>query len=363
MSLIFTLVIGAISIYFFYANNFFVAVITLVWALFRVFGGTLNLINSKKKVEVKSNASLEFKINIAQIFKTDLVKKLFSKLKERTNFSYKNEEEWTDALIENFKRKFNIKEDYEHKGIRCVWHKVKFNIKNNLLWKDGQVDFNDTIYEEWFTPHTKQEDDNFFTTITNGITVRLVLANGILKLQVGDFDMESSPEILKEGSWGVYKQYASVTSFPLIYFSYFHCIPENYLNLSMEATDSYWKRFKGVDKVAGEDYMDDWKKINAEIPEYNYVCTFANEYIEDSKKWEGIVKKFDEKKDAMLQLEDFKNLSFVPSGDEYVPDYMQDNNIHYSNKYLLVFIVNLNDYKEKREKYVYPDYREDRFLI
>ena len=109
-----------------------------------------------------------------------------------------------------------------------------------------------------------------------------------------------------------------------------------------------------------KDFTADWKHLNQEVRDYNYVCNLADEVINDSGKWQKIVKVFNDKKDAWLKKEEFKNPFARDKEDDYYDDRFDDNNIYYVNKYLNVFVANYNDFKEKREKYVYTDYYEER---
>ncbi len=366
MTQIFTLIIGVASIYFFYEYNFVVAVLLLVWALSRLFGFSLQrlaqgvgALASQSESEKKTNATINLKINVAEVFKHKLLSGLFEKLSDEKNFPYENEKQWREALIENFKEKYKNSQEHTSDSVRYIWEEIKFNIKNNLLWKNGEIDFNDSVYSEWYIPYTLKtnEDDSFFTDITDGVTIRLLIVNGIIKLQVGDFNKETSPKILRDGGLAVYQRHATITSFPLMYTT--QDIPQSYLNATMYATDSYWEMLKGDDKTKDADFTKDWKDLNVELADYNYIYSIDDE-IPDQKKFGDIIKRFHEKSTSWIKREGFKDPYAKNKDDDYyTPGWMEDNNINYCNKYLQIFIANIKEFREKREQYSYPDYWEE----
>jgi hypothetical protein len=155
----------------------------------------------------------------------------------------------------------------------------------------------------------------------------------------------------------VYQTHDTITSFPLMYFSYLHKIPENYLNFSAYATES-WKNMHADKNIKSKDFTSDWKELNKELRDYNYVCSVADEYVANRKRWDTIVAGFEKKKLAWLEKEDFKNP--FAQGDDDLYDDLQMSNLYFVNGYLSVFVINHNDFKEKRERYVYTDYYEER---
>lgn len=364
-STIFTLILGGASIYLFYQNNFLAGVILLVWTISRLFGVSLQRLikgmgelTTHSELERKCNVLIELSLYIEEILKCPTVDVLFEKLKKEKNIGEIKKDEWVKKLLENYK-----KSNINGEGLE----KVKFNIKNNLLWKNEKIDFIDSVYHEIFIPYEykngkeREEKSFLIPEIEIGLVIRIFVVNGIIKLQIGEFSKKYTPRVLRDGALAVYQTYETVTSFPLMYFSYQHKIPESYLNLSYYATESYRGLHSGQkSKDKSKNKISDWAQLNQEIRGYNYVCNLADEYIEDKGKWQKIVKLFNEKKQQWLQKEEFKNpFGQEENTDEY-DDRWDDNSIHYSNKYLSVFVFNYNELREKREKYGYADYYEER---
>src|SRR5262245_6442690 len=102
----------------------------------------------------------------------------------------------------------------------------------------------------------------------------------------------------------------------------------------------------------------DWKEVVKDVADYNYVCSVANEYVEDKGKWQKIVKRFETKRNDWLVSEGFKDPFARDDKDDgyYGP---RDNSVYYGNKYLHVYAINFGDLKEHRERYAYTDYYEE----
>jgi len=365
-----TLLIGVGSVYFFYEFYFILAVLLLVWFIMRLFGYNLaklaegfGEISNASSMDKNCNCVLEFHLNIEEILKDSIFDFLFKKIREEKHGvvgsltekntkkfikSFKNKEEWLKTIIENYKKKYKTKEPIEN---------IKYNIKNNLLWKNGEIDFNDSIYHEisipYFYKEGEEEESSFLASkIYESLEIRIFIVNGIIKLQIGDFSKEVSPEVIKKGL-DVFKTHHTVTFFPLMY-SIFD-IPENYLNLSMYATESFNKMKKGEEK----DFTKDWKEINRELADYKYLYSFPEEG-QINKRFTKIIKEFNEKKEEWLKKEEFKNpFARDESNDDYFDREFRDNNIYYVNKYLRIFVADHNDSKDRRDKYAYTDYYEE----
>ncbi|MEK7069025.1 MAG: hypothetical protein AAB947_01425 [Patescibacteria group bacterium] len=365
MSQIITLVIGAASVYFFYANNFIVALILFTWFLSRLFGYNLKRIFEgvgHSEVEQRSNVVIELKVNIASILSHEAISSLYEKLKKHEKFAsrFKTQSEWVKAMIDNYKKKYKNEDDFTHEktGVRYLWDSVKYNIKNNTLWENGQVEFSDTIQHEVFIPYEykgeKEEEERFWHDIGSGLRIRVLVVNGLIKVQIGNFDKDTSSEIYRDSGLAAYKTWETITTFPLMYVS--QSIPTHYLNLSMYATDSY----KGLLKrEPSKEWTKDWKELNAEIADYNYLqIAFAGDAPADNK-FNKTYKKFYTKSLEMLATDNFSDPYKRKEDDWPVPGWMEDNNITYLNDFLHVFIADYKDMREKNEKYYLTDYHEE----
>ena len=359
-STIFTFVIGGASVYFFYDYSFLIAVGLLTWFLSRLFGYNIKRLFdgvNHSNVEKLSNVTLELKINISSILNHPSVSALFEKLKDNKEFKFKDKSEWIKTLIENYKKAYkNDKGDHVHKGVRYVWETVKFNIKNNVLWKNGQVDFNDSVEHQLFIPYEYNEQEGgeqgIWQNIYEGIWVRVLIVNGLIKVQIGNFNKETTPHFYKEDGLAVYKSWETITTFPLMYVS--QSLPVNYLNLSMYATEGY----KGLLSGDKTDWTQDWKDLNREMDDYNYLrVAFANDEPVEMR-FNKVFPVFNKKAEEEMAKEDFVN-PFKRDDDGWVPDSLRDDSVRYQNEYLVVFIADYKDFKDKKERYSLTDYYEE----
>jgi hypothetical protein len=99
--------------------------------------------------------------------------------------------DWRALLAESYARKY--------KRIDAVCE-LQFNIKNNVLFVNGEVDFSDRVYHELEIPYRWTDagepgESSFLTPeIEAQLDVRMLVVNGLLLLQVGRFDKEYSPK-------------------------------------------------------------------------------------------------------------------------------------------------------------------------
>ena len=379
LSIVYTTILGALATYFFYQRSYALGIVLLIVVVLRLFrsdlrrfGKALGDIAKYSDLEKRCNCALRFTIGIREVLKQNSLRVVFDKLQQKNVIdSTVSMDEWIDILLKNFQQQ-NATESWGAE--------VSFNLKNNLVWKNGEINFNDTIYHEIFIPHDLPDasrrivlpaaDDDFDRKLETsfslspseyihaGITIRIFLVNGIVKLQVGDFSKRYSPEVVRE-ALAIYKRYETVTTFPLLYFSYRVNIPETYLNLSAYATES-WYAYKMGRQPVGDENWTDWRTVVKDVADYNYLCSIADEYTEDRGKWDEITKRFDEKRTEWLNREGYKD--HFARDDDYGSFYPRDDSLFHSNRYMSVYVRNFgnSDFKEGRDKYLYTDYYEER---
>jgi len=107
------------------------------------------------------------------------------------------------------------------------------------------------------------------------------------------------------------------------------------------------------------DKGSDWKAIVRDMTDYTYVCSVADEYLPDRRKWERIIKRFDEKRTEWLKREGFRDLLSRDDDASYSP---RDDSIYSTNPYLTVYVKNFgtSDFRENQQRYLYTDYYEER---
>ena len=339
-----SLVFGAVSYYFFTHGHPILGGLFLLWCCLGLLGepvgnffGGIALVNRDYHVERDCNVYLELGINVEAVVLHPAVARLFERLREKNAVQDASHAEWARRLLDNYRRQSSNPSS---------WETVRFHIKSNLVWKNGKVDFSDAIWHEIFIPYESagataaDYTPGFPPTLETGVTIRLILVNGILKLQAGDYSQELTPNEIRAEGPEVYQARETITSFPLLYFPSQHRLPERYMNFTSSATDSY-KNFYSENKELSKKFLADWTKLSREIRKYIYACKIRKEHVPhiiEGPRWEKIIKEFDRKKEEWLRRE-----GFHPRSPEGAVEGGAEASIRYENPCLRVAMINYGD--------------------
>lgn len=310
---------------------------------------------------------VEIDINIKEVLNHESVSFLFDKLKTKVNqlksddnislhdtnfinrFGFQHRSDFIQLLIVNYTKKYK-KENYKD-----FFESFKYNIKNGLLFKDGKIDFSDSIEHYIFIPYEfneNKEDDFFSYGIDNGIGIRVIVINGLVKLQLGSFDKNTSPEIYHDSGLAAYKTWQTITTYPLMYL--FWNIPTSYLNLSMYATES-WKN--SLKYTGSKNWTGDWVELNDDIADYNYIYSYP-ENKDANSKFIRKLQKLSKKGKEILEKEKFSD-PYKNEDYSTTPPCLESDGTTHKNQYLSIFVCNYQDIKEKRLRYHLIDYYEE----
>lgn len=306
------------------------------------------------------NTLIVCRLAVAEALAHPAVSNIFDHLRSRGKAPADSLEAWRCKLIDNFKRKYKHEQPFEE---------IRYNFKNMLMFTNGEVDFNDAVYHELEIPYEYEEGveerDRFMTSrLEYKLTLRLLMVNGMLRLQVGEYDKATSPNIFKPSTvMAAYDSWTTLTVFPFMYFSHRHNLPIRYLNLASHATDSYkasladragtnpkksfWNRAPGR--------FDDWKTLRHELRAYRILCD------QDSTEYrystlEKLTKAFEKKRDALLRASEFHRLGGRDAEDGWRdPDVGEE----YSNKYLYIWFRDLNQWRDYAGRHWFTDYYEE----
>ncbi|SRR6266545_674164 len=305
MRIVFRLALVGLALYLYFQGSIFWAafcVIALAWSVLgqdiaRLFGVVGRLTNVPQ--EHDANCVLSYTISLNQVFEHPAVSDLFAKLHEKHKAPVETLEDWRKLLAESYARKY--------KRDDRLWE-VRFNIKSNLLFVNGEPSFRDYVYDELEIPYRWTEagelqDAPFMDPdIESEFTVRTLLLNGMLLLQVGRFSKEYSPKIFRPDGLAVYETYTTITSFPLMYFSEQHGIPARYFTLLAQAIPSYKAYRYGHETSKTSDA--EWRMLNQDFAAYRTLCDSAGkpwgEYDYDTVK--KLWKRFSAKRQPLLEL-------------------------------------------------------------
>ena len=353
---IFTLLIIVGAIASFYQQSYILGVILLLWAVTRYTGYGFDRISKGMRAAFKnaedtanSNCSFEFSIFIDKILDHPKSKAFYERLKKNEILDHKiSYSKWKEDLISNYLSKYHKSEKKAH-----VVEKVEFKIKGDLLFKNKELDFTDVLYHDVFIPYKKENlkiDPIAIGAIGVGITIRVLLVNGLIKLQVGEFNEHTSSEVVTKAKWfEIYRKYETLSSIPVMYFGYDMIIPEKFLNFSLYGTDSY---YLSEDKDKNIDRMRDWKNLWKDAHKYFYICANGDSSDEDYGKFKSISDEFDKKRKEWLKKENMED----PLDPEETMNRMFDYYLALENDFWKIFFVNQKAFNEGRERHVYGDY-------
>jgi hypothetical protein len=329
-----------------------------VWSVlqhrFAIIFGLLNKLATVPE-EHEANSVLRCDIRLDRIFEHPSVEALFEQLLNAGKAPTATLREFRQSLSDSYRRKYGRVDDL------CP---VEFNIKNNLLFKNKEVDFGDYLYHEIEIPYRWDGDkpaknDYFVANCEHQLSIRVLVVNGILKVDVGEFDKKYSPKIWRSGGLAVYDTHATISSFPLIYFGNQHAIPVRYLNLSYHATPSYKAHF---DETANEkkqfrNSSKDWKSLHKDVASYRVLCDYENPNY-SYRKIEKIEADFQRKREPLLSANNFELLGETASSDRWIyPDVGHE----YFNQFGSVFFRNMNANRDSHTtKHWFTDYYEER---
>src|ERR1035437_3161574 len=300
--LAYRILLAALGVYLYSQGNglWVLCAIALVWSLVQhrlaAVYGVLSRLTSVRE-EHDANSVLVYTFRLDRVFEHSAVDEIFSKLLTNGKAPRQTLPEWRGLLLENYARKYKRAD-----GV-C---EVNFNIKNNLLFVNGEIDFGDHVYHgleipyRWTEAGEPEKAALLTREIESHLDVRVLLVNGMLLLQVGRFSMEYSPKVLRGGSLAVCETFATVTSFPLLYFSHQHNVPVRYLNLVPAATPSYKASHAewGAGKKRPDRYTD-WRALQQDIATYRVLCDSDNTNYNYSRI-DKLQKAFETKRQPLL---------------------------------------------------------------
>jgi hypothetical protein len=280
-------------------------------------------------------------INLREVLGHPLLDKIYQQLSANGVLIYPTKQKWIESLLKNYRKTFHKEYDLDE---------VRFDIKPNQVYINQQIRFEDDVYYSLIIPHKLDNNKNKYLlrdkNIKEELHIRLFVVNGVLKLQLGIFTKEYSPNILRDGYQPVYQEFYTITSFPLYYFV---ALPEKYMSLSPDATDSYLKQYDNLQK---KDLWKDWRNLHKELRTLYFIRTADN--IISFFKIDKLLEIFEKKRNDWLKLEKFENNNIHEPG--LLMNDPGRGDIAYSNKYLDLRIVDLNERKEWRARNTWTDY-------
>lgn len=356
------------SIICFYSHLYIIAAPLLLWAVVRLTGYAIDDLRAEANdfstvliEDMYSNVSLTFEIDISKVLQHPDTLKVVEKLRSQKIFSSNvDQETWINQMLQSYKTTV---------GKDSGWEQVSFDIQKGILWKNEKVTSQEAIHHEIDIPcpeslidlEYKEKNTWKFGSrnirIFNNFSIRLLLVNGILKLQIGRLDQITSFDVIKGGDLGEYEQWHTITSFPLIY-CYRHGIPLKYLFLNYRAIPECIKH--------DEAWVDIWNKLNEEASSYRFLLQnkerdFSLSEKDNTKilrKWERIAKDFKQKLEAWSQREGFEDLNASQYKDYLFGKYARMETA-YRNQYMVIRAFDLSALHKENRREFFTDYYEE----
>jgi hypothetical protein len=305
------------------------------------------------QLEHDASSVLIYRFSVERVLSHPCVETFFGALKRADKAPAPTFAEFRALLLDTYARK------YAPATTTC---EVGYNVKNNLLFKNGQIDFSDHVYHALEIPYRWDDakpasDPALSAECEEALTIRLLIVNGMLELQVGDFAKRYSPRLLRGDSPAVYQTYVTITSFPLLYFSGYHGMPVRYLNAVPAATASYKATLDDsiTDPKKWKKRYADWRALQSDIAAYRVLCDDHNE-DHDFKRVDALSKRFRERRESFLAREGYRNDELDGEESWRYPDIGHA----FSNSYGRVFLRNMNANRENpRVEAWFCDYVED----
>jgi hypothetical protein len=185
--------------------------------------------------------------------------------------------EWRDGLIRRYRAEHDIAPEDN------PLERVAFEVRAGQLWKDGEYRQSPFIHHEVLIADESMKRESFLAKGHDGLRIRVLVINGVLKVQVGRWDEEFGHREPGQNNWIAWD---TVTSFPLLLNPLDHYLSPRLLLMdyfSMPHHRKSWQREK--------------RRFFRRVEEYRRVLGTWGEYGENSlatrqaKELEGWLKR------------------------------------------------------------------------
>jgi len=302
-----------------------------------------NIINSNK-----SNCEFNIKFNIEEILNHDILKSYFN-----SDFFIKKD------ILEKIKKNAKI---LIEKG--KIKENIQIRIKNLNIYKNWELDFDDTFYHKIFIPQYNlnlkeyKEDDSH--NPRTWITIRILLINWLLKLQIWRFEhcKMNSISIVnnKNYKYKSHFNYFNIINIPIIYLLPDLTIPEKFLNIQghsfnyLEIKEFKKNKIKPTDKNINKFIQDKNQQLKQDIKDYYYLNSILKDetFTKLNDKSFEISYKFNIKSSKIINDKKVKIII-----DDHNNPWDRNDSIFtdFETKYLNIEVIN-------REKWFYEQYNK-----
>lgn len=300
--------------------------------------------------EFDSNVQLAVKVDIASALQHPSTLQALDKLKSQKIISQNVDlETWKAHMLDSFQETHDEDESF-----------VRFHILKGGLWKNEKPALSQVIHHVFKIPypdalrHPEREKSFLESSIDKEFSIRLLLVNGFLKLQIGEFSEETSFRVIRSGVFAKYECWHTITAFPLIY-SHNHSIPQKFLFLNYQSLPEY-----STGKNTRE-WLTTWQKLNEDAASYWFLHRRKSKSYSDvdQKRAENITKDFEKRLAEFCQKEGFRD-HFEGRPDGSPLDKYAGIAASFENRYLQIYARDLSGLDEIGHNEEFTDYYEEK---
>lgn len=254
--------------------------------------------------------------------------------------------EWRKELVAIYKEKYKREHSFES---------VRFNVKGSTIFKDDIPWHNDMLIHSLEIPVVSGLDESRYRHSTfKTVEIRVVMINGMLKLQLGRFPKDASPRIYKTSVYPTHRTFVTLTSFPMLHFHRRHGLPEKHLNLEIKGSEAWVAALEDRSDKKRRKSGNDWQLLHDDLVHYRTLVVPDNEDVDyDTRK--KAREHLDQRREVFLKEQGFKTAYTQP--DEY--DAVDLGESHF-NDMLHVTFHNLHDWREAVKSEALIDFFEDK---
>jgi len=309
----------------------------LIWAIIKSINNKLSLNRNQNN----TNCEFDFKLNILEILNDKKLEEYFdSSCFEKNNKLH-------TKIIKNWKK---LIKDWRIK------QEIILNIKNWNIYKNWKIDFADTFFYEIFIPYNLNTYNEKDYNSMGWITIRIVVINWILKLQLWNFlSSWDFNKIYTDSIWDTYQNFYDLVKIPIIYYFYYFNISRKHLNIVPQWIEWYynseWKMFS-------EKWKKQWRQLNIDLDNYSYLSWLEDDTLD--KRYDEITNDFLEKANNILENQ---NIIIDNNDDDIASNFNLWHATSFIHKYLTLEVYDFNYRYEEYYKINTCWYIKDKLII
>lgn len=214
--------------------------------------------------ETRANTRIEIYMKIDAVLEHPAVVATFERLQQLGRIPVEvTINQWREGLVQRFRARADL--PAEHKS----WALVVFEVRAGQLWKNGEYRGSPVIFHEVLIPDDSLKkkyawgDDEEMRY--DGVRFRVLVINGLLKLQVGEWDEETGHR--EPGQKYGWMAWDTITTFPLLLDPLDHFLPPRFLLLDYFSFPHHRKRWPGAKRTFFRQ-ADEYRRALSTFGEY-----------------------------------------------------------------------------------------------